>query len=98
MVKIVFVDPILAKNYLFVKSIDNLERLKLSDLACKKPVGLDQVIKESLKVINDHIYRESDLSGEYRKPMLLYSRLARGGKTRTLLELSSHLRDKLNIY
>ena len=80
-----------------MKSIDSLERLKSSDSGCKKPVGLDEVIKESLGVINEHIYRKFDLSGEYRKPMLLYSRLARGGKTRTLLELSNQLRDKLNI-
>lgn len=48
-------------------------------------VALDESVDASIKIIRDWVVRESDMSGTLRKPPLVISRMARGGKT-TLLQ------------
>ena len=78
-----------------MKNINELEPYASSEFACSSPVGLGEVIKESLEFITKYIFTKSDANGQYRKPMLLYSRLARGGKTTTLLALFNVIRNDL---
>ena len=92
----IILDCVPAFKYPFVIDINDLKRLECTTSACKKEnlVGLDQVIEESMKIVTFHFHQESSLDGTYRKPMLLYSRLARGGKTTTLSNLFDEIKNK----
>ena len=60
---------------------------------CPEPIGLQDTIDEAMDIISRHIDKSTSSSGTYRKPPILISRLARGGKTTALLALFDRLKD-----
>ncbi len=63
---------------------------------CPEPIGLQDTIAEAMDIISSHIDKSTCSSGTYRKPPILISRLARGGKTTALLALFDRLKDDGN--
>jgi len=59
---------------------------------CPEPIVLDKTIDDAWNIIANHIYESSSPSGSYRKPLILISRMARGGKTTVLLALFDRIK------
>jgi hypothetical protein len=77
----------------FNKRVRDCSRLELGDTACANPIGLDPVIEEAMATIASFICKST--SPTDRVPPLVFSRLARGGKTTTLCYLFDELKKRL---
>jgi hypothetical protein len=54
-------------------------------------IGVDEVLKSAIQIIERELPRITDAAGSYRVPPMIISRLARGGKTTTLCLLFDEL-------
>ena len=72
--------------------MSELLRCAASSNNCPEPIGLDKTINEALSITSSHIQESSNSSGTYRKPPLLISRMARGGKTTVLLAIFDRIK------
>lgn len=57
-------------------------------------VDISRVIQESLTVIDQQLQKQPDEAGSIRRDPLVFSRLARGGKTTVLMRLFDALKEK----
>jgi hypothetical protein len=63
-------------------------------MGCKHLVGLDVVIDSAMQIILEELYLVTERNGAYRKKAMLFSRLARGGKTTTVQKLYDKLKNE----
>ena len=76
-----------------VKSLADLRHLQVEH-PFKHLVDIDRVIQESFDVIDQQFRRQPDEAGSMRRDPLVFSRLARGGKTTVLTRLFDKLKEK----
>ena len=77
----------------FSKSLKDCINVVAHDSSCKNLIGVDEVINNAYEIISRNIFVDDSINSDqgYRKAPLIFSRMARGGKS-TILRL---LFDKL---
>ena len=78
----------------FTRPISECIRLKQGTNACPVLIGVQPVVEKALAVICREIEKVHDAAGAYRKPPLVLSALARGGKTTTLCLIFDELKKR----
>ena len=74
-------------------SLANCSNLQIEN-SPKYLVDIERVIGESLIVIDQQMQKQPDEAGSVRRDPLVFSRLARGGKTTVLAALFVALKEK----
>jgi len=85
--------PVSSDTLVFTTPPSSLKNLfEPSDVLCKHLVGLDRVMDESMAHIERFLHLKT--TSHERKPMLLYSRMSRGGKTVALCSLFDKIKKR----
>jgi len=82
----------------FSKSLSQCENIQSGPAACSHLVNIEPTILESLNIIYRELPRVDDFAGTIRVEPLVFSRLARGGKTTILRILFNALKESNEVY